>query len=349
MKVKRIWILLGCSIVSVAFFLQCTRCTPLTDRDLSSQISLVSYNTQTFFDAVEDGTEFQEFRGGKSRWSEQRYRIRLERLKNTLFAAGKRLTGAKDRLPDIAVLQEVESSRVVEDFCKQLPHKETYPYALCPPRSDKAAFTTVILSKFPIEKFRLHTLYIQDQAALRPLVEAQLNIGTEQKPRKLTLFAVHWKSKSGRGESASIRILQEQQLLQKIREHNARSPDIPIVICGDFNQPLEEFRELNTLAVCWNTAAYKAQNQQNMQPGGSFYFKNRWEKIDHIFYYDRVQSVNKQKQLVNTGSAAIEPVSFFVLYEPPLVQDGKPLRYNVVSGEGYSDHLPLGFRFKILQ
>lgn len=349
MKVKRIWIVLVCSLISAVFFLQCTRCTPITDRDINPQISLVSYNTQTFFDAVEDGTEFQEFRGGKSRWSEQRYRIRLERLKTILFTAGERLTGVKDRLPDIAVLQEVESSRVIEDFCKQLPHKETYPYALCPSRPAKAAFTTVILSKFPIEHFRFHTLYMQDQSVLRSLVEAQLNVGSEKKPRRLTLFAVHWKSKSGSGESAGIRILQEQQLLQKIREHNARSPGIPVVICGDFNQPLEEFNELNTFAVCWNTAAYKTENQQSRQPDGSYYFKNKWEKIDHIFYYDRLHTPAETPNTVHTGTTAIEPVLFFVLYEPPLVKDGKPLRYNVVSGEGYSDHLPLGFRFKILQ
>lgn len=349
MKVKRIWIVLVCSLISAVFFLQCTRCTPITDRDINPQISLVSYNTQTFFDAVEDGTEFQEFRGGKSRWSEQRYRIRLERLKTILFTAGERLTGVKDRLPDIAVLQEVESSRVIEDFCKQLPHKETYPYALCPSRPAKAAFTTVILSKFPIEHFRFHTLYMQDQSALRPLVEAQLNVGSEKKPRRLTLFAVHWKSKSGSGESAGIRILQEQQLLQKIREHNARSPGIPVVICGDFNQPLEEFNGLNTFAVCWNTESYKTENRQSRQPDGSYYFKNRWEKIDHIFYYDKTQRENEHINTVQISTAAIEPVLFFVLYEPPLVQDGKPLRYNVVSGEGYSDHLPLGFRFKILQ
>lgn len=349
MKLKRIGIMLLCSILGTVFFLQCTRCTPLADRELTPQISLVSYNTQTFFDAVEDGTEFQEFRGGKSRWTEQRYRTRLERLRATLFTAGERLTGAKDRLPDIAVLQEIENSRVVEDFCKQLPHKETYPYALCPSRSDKAAFTTVILSKYPIEDFRLHDLYTPGKVSLRPLVEAQLNIGTEKQPQQLTVFAVHWKSKTGSGNHASIRQQQEQQLLQKIREHHDRNPDIPVLICGDFNQPLEEFDELNRLAVCWNTNTYKTENQQHTQPDGSYYFKNTWEKIDHIFYTSRDDHAAEAQSTAHTGSAAIEPTSFFVLYEPPLVDDGKPVRYNVISGEGYSDHLPLGFRFKIRQ
>lgn len=133
MKLKRLLFSLFACIATGIFFLQCTRCTPLTDTQFKKPVTLVTYNTQTFFDAVEDGTEFKEYKGSKSRWTDQKYRARLERLKNTMFAAGERLTGKKDRLPDIVVLQEIENDRVIEDFCKQLPSRENYPYAVCPP------------------------------------------------------------------------------------------------------------------------------------------------------------------------------------------------------------------------
>ena len=386
MKYKRLFTALSVCILSVIIVLYSTRCTQLTDPQRARQITLVSYNAQTFFDAVEDGVEFLEFKGSTSRWSEQKYRARLERLKQTLFSAGEKLTGKKELLPDIAVMQEIENERIIEDLCKQLPNKEIYPYAMCPPRSPRDAFTVVLLSKYPIENFRVHHLYLEGNHSVRPLVEAVLNTGSREQPRLLTVFAVHWKSKSGKADSTSIRAMQEEQLIKKIREHTVKNPHIPFIVCGDFNQPLEEFRKMNTMTVCWNMQSYKTEAANGTQPRGSYYFKESWEKIDHIFYdtgtasavsrtaaaqFDTILEASDEDTsditgnmdntaaaaprsteasdagTMRSGTAYIEPTAFFVLNEPPLTEEGKPARYNVLTGEGYSDHLPLGFRFEI--
>ena len=347
MKLKRLLFSLFACIAAGVIFLQCTRCTPLTDTKFKESVTLVTYNTQTFFDAVEDGTEFKEYKGSKSRWTAQKYKARLERLKNTMFAAGEKLSGKKDRLPDIVVLQEVENDRVIEDFCKQLPSGENYPYAVCPPRSEKSAFTTMILSKYPIERYFAHRLYTEQKVSLRPLMEVVLNTGSKDNPRLLTVFAVHWKSKTGGSGSVAVRALQEAQLIKKIQEHREKNPHIPFVVCGDFNQTLEEFNRLNEFSVCWDTEGYKEEHESGTQPDGSYYFKNSWEKIDHIFYESGAADYDTSETASDAGSAYIEPLLFFVLYEPPLIEDGKPVRYNVLTGEGYSDHLPLGFRFEI--
>ena len=347
MKLKRVLFPFFACIAAGVIFLQCTRCTPLTDTQFKEPITLVTYNTQTFFDTVEDGTEFKEYKGSKSRWTDQKYRARLERLKGTMFAAGEKLTGKKDRLPNIAVLQEVENDRVIEDFCKQLPSGENYPYAVCPPRSEKGAFTTVILSKYPVERYFVHRLYTEQKGSLRPLTEAVLNTGSKDKPQLLTVFAAHWKSKTGSSDSAAIRAQQEAQLIKKIQEHKEKNPHIPFIVCGDFNQTLEEFNQLNDFPVCWDIEGYRAECEEGTQPDGSYYFKNSWEKIDHIFYESGADSYEDLEAAPDAGAASIKPLLFFVLYEPPLIENGKPVRYNVLTGEGYSDHLPLGFRFEI--
>ena len=287
MKLKRLLFPFFACIAVGVFFLQCTRCTPLTDRQFNEPVTLVTYNTQTFFDAVEDGTEFKEYKGSKSRWTAQKYKARLERLKGTMFTAGEKLTGKKDRLPDIVILQEVESNRVIEDFCKQLPSGENYPYAVCPPHSEKGAFSTVILSKYPVEHYVVHRLQTEKKVSLRPLIEVVLNTGSK------------------------------------------------------------EFNQLSDFPVCWNVSSYRTENEAGAQPNGSYYFKNSWEKIDHIFYESGTSDYEVSENASDTGQAYIEPLLFFVLYEPPLIEDGKPVRYNVLTGEGYSDHLPLGFRFEI--
>lgn len=71
MKLKRVLFPFFACIAAGVIFLQCTRCTPLTDTQFKEPITLVTYNTQTFFDAVEDGTEFKEYKGSKSRWTDQ--------------------------------------------------------------------------------------------------------------------------------------------------------------------------------------------------------------------------------------------------------------------------------------
>ena len=92
MKLKRLLFPFFACLAAGILFLQCTRCTPLTDTQFKEPITLVTYNTQTFFDAIEDGSEFKEYKGSKSRWTEQKYRTRLARVKDTMFAAGEKLT-----------------------------------------------------------------------------------------------------------------------------------------------------------------------------------------------------------------------------------------------------------------
>ena len=72
MKLKRLLFPFFACLAAGVIFLQCTRCTPLTDTQFKESITLVTYNTQTFFDAVEDGTEFKEYKGSKSRWTNQK-------------------------------------------------------------------------------------------------------------------------------------------------------------------------------------------------------------------------------------------------------------------------------------
>lgn len=338
MKLKRPLVLLFTCLIASIVFLQCNQCSPLANTQFKDTVTLVTYNTQTFFDAVEGGHEFKAFKGSTSRWSTEKYSTRLERLKETLLTVGERLTGEKNIMPDIAVLQEIEDDSVVRDFCKRLPSNEYYPYAVCPSRED-GAFTTVILSKYPIEDFVVHRLHLEQKVPLRPLTEVVLNIGDEKHPQLLTIFAVHWKSKSRGAFTTKIRAMQELQLMQKIQAHRAEKPHIPFIVCGDFNQTFEEFNESGDLSVCWNSKAYEQKVEEGVQPAGSYYFRGIWEKIDHIFYDSPDNSSHSH--------AYVEPIVFFVLYEPPLIKDGVPFRYDILTGKGYSDHLPLGFRFKI--
>ena len=50
----------------------------------AAQLYVVSWNVQTFFDAQTSGLEYTEFQGSKSRWSQELYEARLERLAESI-------------------------------------------------------------------------------------------------------------------------------------------------------------------------------------------------------------------------------------------------------------------------
>ncbi len=323
-----------CSFAAAVFFaVSCSVVNPPAAR--THTLTLMSYNAQTFFDTVEDGTEFSDFKGSNSRWSAQKYRKRLKRLEETLYAMGGKLSETRI-MPDIVVLQEIENERVLEDFCKQLPQKDSYPYVLCSPAHENAAFTTAVLSKYPIEDYRIHTLQTVSSvyaSVLRPLTEVVINTGGNNGKNLIKIFSVHWKSKRGTANGQRIRTLQEEQLVQKISS-SIKHSSVPVIACGDFNQEYDAFNNMRQFSVCWDN--YRNQQLSGVQDSGTYYFRGKWLKIDHIFYINAASFAN---------GIAVE--KFVLHHDEPLIHKGIPHRYNVRTGQGYSDHLPIGIRFSI--
>lgn len=315
----------------------CTGCTNvfLSQNIEKDEISIVSYNVQTFFDAIEDGNEFQEFKGPKSKWSKERYADRILRLKDTVKLAGTGLGLSKNDIPDILILQEVESQIVLDDFCKQLPWGNSYKYAVFIPPKKDGAFSTALLSKFPIIETRVFNVY-SGRTYLRPLIETRIKIGDSSAVNELVILNVHWKSKVGTSDSASLRRMQEEQAYKRLMELKSTEPQTPFIICGDFNQTLDEFSLLSELNNCWNIEAYQNAVKEGSQCAGSYFYKGEWQGIDHFFYSD---NLNDGKDL---------DLNFFCVINlaPLLNEEGTPKKYTVKNGKGYSDHLPIGIILK---
>ncbi|UTC74539.1 endonuclease/exonuclease/phosphatase family protein [Treponema sp. OMZ 792] len=315
----------------------CTGCTNIFRLQSigKDEISIVSYNAQTFFDAVEDGHEFKEFKGSKTKWSKERYAERLFRLKEAVNLSCLGLGLGEKDIPDILILQEIESRTVIDDFCKIFPINNSYKYAVFIPPQNGGAFSTALLSKFPITEIKVFNVY-SGKKILRPMIETRIQIGNSAGDNELVLLNVHWKSKAGDSDSASIRRQQEEQAYKRLTELKTQEPRTPFIICGDFNQTLEEFSLLSEFDNCWNIEAYQAAVQEESQPSGSYFYKGTWEGIDHFFYSD------------NLSDGKNFDLSFFcVINSRPLTDmSGKPEKYSVSKGTGYSDHLPIGIILK---
>ena len=319
----------------------------------AGDVVVMTYNTQTFFDSVTAGTEFGEFK--KKDWTEELYAERLTRLAQVLSEAAAPARNPAHPLlealcssmpkrgapPSIAVLQEIENEGVLRDVVSFLPRQDFYSHMAFIPAGARGAFSTGILSVFPIESVNVHALAgsraaagdaaveiaASSLASLRPLAE----VAFKTDKGRLMIFAVHWKSKGGSGNAElnrQIRLLQEELLAKRIRLLEEREPGTPFIVCGDFNQEPEDFALLQSYPCAWDFLPQEA---------GTYFWRGEREKIDNIIV----------SPLFNEGIAAGKSAFFVAEHDFLFGSDGEPAAFRIYAGRGYSDHLPLIFSFRL--
>ncbi|MCM1320879.1 MAG: endonuclease/exonuclease/phosphatase family protein [Bacteroides sp.] len=320
-------------------------------RELSEmRVSVASWNAQTFFDAAADGTEYKDFSGSQTSWTEEKYSQRLERISRVITALD----------ADIVALQEIENASVVQDIINYLPQqassRKAYRYS-CFAKEPNGVFGNAVLSRYPLGKCSVHQVDVRsgkNQPPMRPLLKT--TVFAEKNGARFRLFSLyvcHWKSKAGGTDSEIWRKKQEQMLAEQLfcEQKNGNK----FVACGDFNQDISEFI-INPFS---SSAAYTADRKNagetpynppnvllaafsryedgtpifvpaynpwsDSSSEGSYMYRQSWEKIDHFF----------------TGSGVY--VSDFSAADrgEHVSSSGAPFRYTVFNGRGYSDHLPV--------
>lgn len=308
-----------------------------------TSVRIATWNVQTFFDAVDDGNEYSQFRSSKN-WTKAAYEERLEKL----------CDGIKKLDAEIYVLEEIENHAVVYDITNRLAGQSWYKnkklrYAVFA-KDDGSSIGCAVLSRLPVSDVRVHSLDIRvepdRQPSMRPIIECTVTKGK----KSFLLFANHWKSKSGGQEkSEHWRDWQEFVLSSKIAMGKNT------VSCGDFNRDIDDFVILldgeagqgdvllrgvamhNTVTDDVAVLADDAYGIAARSPWlmekfseafagrGSYFFQEEWEAIDHFFV---------------TGDMTVR--DFSVPSSLPFAKaDGTPNRYTIFNGKGCSDHLPL--------
>ena len=303
-----------------------------------TQISVCTWNLQTFFDGKKDGCEYKEFQKS-SNWNNEAYKVRLERLCQFI----------SETSADIYIFEELENKEIIYDISNQLAgagynwnQKKFWNYSAFA-KQEGTAIGIGILSRFPIENVKTHFMDIRihktTQPSTRYLIEAEVNI----EKKKLVIFANHWKSKSGGEEETEIwRDWQESILAKRLTKllYDDTTCQPGILICGDFNRDAQDFicdfeqDSANTIlrcAACGYTdfvavdSLWFTEDGNFVLPTGSYRYKNQWERIDNIMLAGKVKA------------ESFTPVSS----EPLASQQGYPVSYKTYNGSGWSDHLPL--------
>ena len=292
-----------------------------------TNISLVCWNVQTFFDAVTVGTEYKDFMSS-DRWNKEKYVKRLEKLCDVITSLN----------PDIFVMEEIENEAVVQDIANALAggaweHKKKWQYA-CFAKETGSAIGCAVFSRYELSSLKTHTFDIQvqneEQPSSRPIMQITVTAGNQE----LELFVNHWKSKSGGEEETEIWRDWQELLLAEAAE---KAENKAVIMCGDFNRSAEDFilnkdKEKNGNTVLRgyteNFMVYSPWFRSNgdfSTEGGSYYYNQEWERIDNLFV---------------SGNVSIS--SFSTVTDFPVAdEEGIPLSFKVYTGEGCSDHLPL--------
>ena len=322
---KRVWGLVFCVVV---LFVSCKTDLRIEDdskNDLRG-VTLCTWNLQTFFDSVKDGTEYTEFVKSEN-WNKDAYVSRLVRLTEMMKSVD----------ADVFIFEEMENAAVIQDISNQLAGKAWNPkynwnYA-CFSKAPGSSIGCGVISRYPLFSVKNHYLDVrtgETQPSMRPLMEVILEV----EGKRITVFVNHWKSKSGGEEETEVwRDWQENILGRKI-EGLCRA-----VCAGDFNRDIEDFVQNDNQVVLrvsgfgdsWECSVENPWITGDGKPFvgiGSYVFQNQWERIDHIMTYGDVSQEG-----------------FYPLAQDPWCDEKKhPVPFKLYTGYGYSDHLPLWTR-----
>ena len=298
-------------------------------KEKMEEISVANWNVQTFFDSTNDGCEYDEFISNK-KWGKASYAERLSRLASSIKAID----------ADVLVMEEIENEAVLHDISNFLAgewnQKKIYRYA-CFAKDEGSSIGCGVLSRYPLENLTLHSIDVRTEISMpkmRPLMQLTVCKGE----KKLVLFVNHWKSMSGGEDETELwRMWQESVLCKRIML--AEKSNAAILACGDFNRDINDFKKCGGQekillrekadgecenGVCVHSPWF--DSGRNLVEPGSYFFRDEWSRIDNFF-----------------AAGSIEIVDFYPVTSGPWCDSEThvPEKYQVWSGNGYSDHLPI--------
>ncbi len=224
-------------LLSVAILCVGCRCS-LGTPGLSREVVIVSYNVHNLFDAEESGKEYPEFRPSKGTWNTELYARRLD---NTVMAVRAATVGSGTRGADILCLQEIENERVLADLAGRF-NRDGYRYwAIGGPEASE--IHCAVLSRLPI--VAVHTHSVMDAwgfGPMRDILEVEIETGQKNDADRVCLLVCHWKSKKEGAEATEpARRAAAALIARRVRQLAVERPELPVVVCGDFNESPDEY------------------------------------------------------------------------------------------------------------
>lgn len=308
------------------------------------EFRIISYNVENLFDYEDDpDTQDEAFTPtGDYKWTEKKYKRKLNDVSKVLSAAG------EWTLPAIIALCEIENARVLDDLTTQTQLKTAGYKYLHRNSPDRRGVDVALLyqpDKYKVSDVEFLTVKLPDEE--RPTREILFASGVVPSGDTLHIFVNHWPSRyGGELESQHKRISAAQAVRQKVDSLFFRNSKAKIAIMGDFNDYPTDKSIADVLKASTNLEDIKDNELYNLmakfdkkQGVGTHKFGGEWGVLDHVIVSG---SMLDQQSGIHTSAEKVHIYKESFLLKPDKT-DFAPKRsfLGAFYAYGFSDHLPV--------
>ena len=300
----------------------------------AADVYFATWNVENLFDDVKDGRHDREV---MEWWNTKLYQHKLTRLALVISKMN------KGKGPDVLALVEVENKKVIADLVKKLPNPSGYKIVHYEGKAGRG-IEVALITRLDVADSSSHFVYHGIREILR--------VDLKKNGHKLTVLVNHWKSRfGGTLPTSTIRTICAARAFQLYWDIIRKSPDADVLLCGDFNDGIENvsvkeilFARASRLKVERQTSRKALYNCTTEVPGknvGTYYYDYEWSFLDQII-------VSRGMIVNDTGKNGFRYKSKSIQVFNPggmLTKYNRPWRFGnertQQKDRGYSDHLPL--------
>ena len=309
---------------------------------LTSWLTLVELNCENLFDCLHDEgkNDYEYLPTSTRKWDRGKYWKKVNRVAQTILSCG----GEDDawQLPDLVALCEVENDTVLHDLVKRsLLRNAGYEYIMTASEDERGIDVALLYSPF---SFRLLSHYalrvepLEGRHATRDILYAK---GLVISGDTLHVMVVHAPSRvDGEKQTRPYRMKVAERLCGAVDSLRSIDPDAHVILAGDFN----DYATDSALVYLSRHGLVSISEEAFGSHGakGTYKYKGKWGSLDHILV-----SLPLQKRFagchIHDSLFLIEDDERYGGVQPKRNYVG--MRYH----DGYSDHLPLVARFRLIE
>ena len=268
-----------------------------SDEQASSTFLFMSFNVEQLYDNIDDPNTLDErfLPNSNPPYTDNRVQLKLNNIADVILSANN--SSYYGEGPDVVSVLEVENLAILKELAKVLNariSKAKYQ-AVYLPGVDVSGMNPGLLTKFPIQSFKVHKPYAKKGAwyipsisgiqgkpvytVTRDILEVRLKVNNHP----LVVFVNHWPAKVG-----SLHILRRYEcgrvLHGVISDILTQNPNTDIIVSGDFNAQPEDGSLLVGLNVSEFLERVMASSPEDPILYGSSYDIYNKSLVKKIFY-----------------------------------------------------------------
>jgi len=312
----------------------------------SNDFIIMSYNTENFFDTINDPhTSDDEYTpDSKKHWETERYNHKVQGIARVISEI------TPGHFPDLMLLCEVENHEVLKDLVHRKEIISAGYQIIFEKGHDTRGISIGLL--YRKKTFRLlskNLIGIEYPGEKKESTRGILYVkGIVTKDDTVHVFGNHWKSRVGnQAETESKRIYDAEILKSKTDSLFRLNRNAKIICMGDFNDEPESTSINKELGASCKSGEREDEKlvdimcPLSLEGKGSYSFRGRWQMLDNIILSKSLLSKKNRLHLNDDGGKIFGPTWLLKVND----KAGGPVPWKTYAGDkylgGYSDHLPV--------